>query len=195
MAKRHLYFEINVIVLMPYSSQFRRLFKTLTSLYLTVMLNFLSCDAVYAEVSLSKEQKLKAAYLLNFTKFIEWPDGIEKKSPSTIRICVDASSDFLQFFSQMVAERRVGKFQDKVIVTALYTASTCELLYIQGLKSPEVDQVNSTIIVADLDNAFPSAAILFYTENRKLRFEIDLKKIKTLKVNVSSELLKLARIK
>jgi hypothetical protein len=155
----------------------------------------LFCNAVYAEAPLSKEKKLKAAYLLNFTKFIEWPDKIENKSLLTIRICVDASSEFLQFFSQLVADRRVGKLQSKVTVTALSAASTCELLYIQGLKNPKIEQVDSAIIVADLDNDFPGAAILFYTENRKLRFEIDLEKIKTLEVTVSSELLKLARIK
>ncbi len=39
------------------------------------------------------------------------------------------------------------------------------------------------------------AAIIFYIAERKLRFEIDLNNIKELNVMVSSELLKLARIK
>ena len=52
------------------------------------------------------------------------------------------------------------------------------------------------IVVSDsVDTSLSVAAIAFYTEDRKLRFEVDLQKIRSLDVSVSSELLKLARIR
>ena len=181
---------------MPTLRLFGQLLKTTWKLYFIGVASLLFCAGVYAEAPLSKEKKLKAAYLLNFTKFIEWPDTTKIKSTSTIRICVDASSEFQQFLSQLVGDRRVGRLNNKVAVMSLFTATGCELLYIQGKQNSDSLQFKNTVIVADSDNiSFSNAAIFFYTEDRKLRFEIDLEKINTLNVAVSSELLKLARIK
>jgi hypothetical protein len=57
-------------------------------------------------------------------------------------------------------------------------------------------EINPLIVGINGDNiSFPGAANIFYKECRKLRFEIDLEKINNLNVALSSELLKLARIK
>ena len=163
----------------------------------------LLCFPVNAEDSLSKEDKLKAAYIWNFIDFINWPDLGLDKLPSEIRICIDGSNDFVEFFRQLVGNRRVGKLQHSVEVLQLKEARKCELIYVReankttalklvGAKSLDED----TVIVADTSSIyFPGAAIMFYQENKKLRFEVDLERINTLNVDISSELLKLARIK
>ena len=73
----------------------------------------LYCIDVSAQTPLSKENKLKAAYLLNFTKFIEWPATSADEQSSTIRICVDSSSEFLEFLSPLVtqASEFISKFE------------------------------------------------------------------------------------
>ncbi len=71
-------------------------------------------------------------------------------------------------------------------------ANKTTALKLVGAKSLDED----TVIVADTSSIyFPGAAIMFYQENKKLRFEVDLERINTLNVDISSELLKLARIK
>jgi hypothetical protein len=109
----------------------------------------------------------------------------------------------LAFFRQLVGSRRAGDLKPSVVVLQLNTAIKCELIYVRyankktALKLIDVQSlVSSTVIVADTSSIyFSDASIVFYIENKKLRFEVDLKKIDSLNVDISSELLKLARIK
>ena len=163
----------------------------------------LLCFSVNAEDSLSKEDKLKAAYIWNFIDFINWRDLGSGKLPSEIRICIDGSSDFVGFFRQLVGNRRVGKLQHSVEVLQLKAARKCELIYVRDANKATALKLvgaqslgDNTVIVADASSIyFPGAAIMFYQENKKLRFEVDLERINALNVDISSELLKLARIK
>jgi len=160
------------------------------------LLSLLLCSSVNAENSLSKEDKLKAAYLFNFTKFIEWPILAKSERPSSIRICVDSSSEFFEFLEELAANRKVGKLQKTVEVLSLETAGGCELLFVKGGGKEITIQLDHTVIVADsVSTVFPDVALFFYVKKGKLRFEIDLEKINSLNVIVSSELLKLARVR
>jgi len=160
------------------------------------VLSLLLCSSVNAENSLSKEDKLKAAYLFNFTKFIEWPILAKSERPSSIRICVDSSSAFFEFLEELAANRKVGKLQKTVEVLSLKTAGGCELLFVKGGEKEITIQLDHTVIVADsVSTVFPDVALFFYVKKGKLRFEIDLEKINSLNVIVSSELLKLARVR
>ena len=160
-------------------------------------------SSVNTEDSLSKEDQLKAAYIWNFLDFIKWPSSESGIPSSEIRICIDGSNDFIEHFRQLVGNRRVGKLQHTVEVLNLKEARSCELIYVReankttalklvGAKSLDED----TVIVADISSIyFPGAAITFYQENNKLRFEVDMERINILNADFSSELLKLARIK
>jgi hypothetical protein len=181
---------------MPFVVWFQQLFKIMHWAFLISLLSLLVCNTVNAENSLSKVNKLKASYLYNFTKFIEWPNLGDDKLSSSIRICVDNSSDFFQFLEQLVAGRRVGKLQQTLEILPADTASGCELLFVSQEGNRITRQLDRTVIVADSATIdFPGIAVVFYIEKSKLRFEIDLKKINSLNVVVSSELLKLASIK
>jgi hypothetical protein len=167
------------------------------------ILCLLLCFSVNAQDSLSKEDKLKAAYLWNFVDFINWRDLGSDKSDSKVQICIDGSNDFIEFFRQLVGNRRVGRLQHSVAVLQLKSARKCQLIYVRlANKATALRLVgaqnldDNTVIVADTSSIyFPGAAIMFYQENNKLRFEVDLQRINTLNVDISSELLKLARIK
>ncbi len=182
---------------MPFFRLLKPLSQTTFKRYVIASATLFFCLAAAAETPLSKEYKLKAAYLLNFTKFIEWRNAGTSEQPHDIRICVaDDSPEFLQFFRQLSADKRVGKMRHSVKILALDADTECELLYLKTLPVPEFIPTDRTIIVADSDQtSVPGTAVVFYQDNRKLRFEIDLKTIKALNIVVSSELLKLAKIK
>ena len=163
---------------------------------LLVFFSYLLCGAVNAEQPLSKEQKLKAAYLWNFTQYIAWPDSKVGKLPASIRICVDGSNNFFQFLQDMVISKRDFKGKNTVEVLFLDEARGCEVLYVRQSKKIASISLDHTVVVADSPSvAMPNAAIVFYQKNGKLRFEVDVTIISDLEVVVSSELLKLARIK
>jgi hypothetical protein len=163
---------------------------------LILALAWLSWLSVPAAAELPKEDKLKAAYLLNFTRFIEWPNRGTVDEPAVIRVCVDSSEEFLRFLVELVGDRRVGRLRHPVNVSSLDGADNCDLIFLQDARDEITLNLPEAIVVADSADAVLSvAAIVFYTEDRKLRFEVDLQKIRSLDVSVSSELLKLARIR
>ena len=179
----------------PLRALFRQLFVGISCLLL--------CFSINAEDSLSKEDKLKMAYIWHFIGFINWRDLESDKRPSEIRVCIDGPNNFLAFFREFVGNRRDGDSEKSVLVLQLNTARKCELIYVRHAnKKTALKLINaqslggSTVIVADTSSIyFPDASIIFYIENKKLRFEVNLKKINSLNVDISSELLKLARIK
>ncbi|MFT6969397.1 MAG: hypothetical protein ACJA1S_002131 [Cellvibrionaceae bacterium] len=143
------------------------------------------------------------AYIWHFIGFINWRDLESDKRPSEIRVCIDGPNNFLAFFREFVGNRRDGDSEKSVLVLQLNTARKCELIYVRHAnKKTALKLINaqslggSTVIVADTSSIyFPDASIIFYIENEKVRFEVNLKKINSLNVDISSELLKLARIK
>jgi hypothetical protein len=157
---------------------------------------FLLCCPISAEYSLSKEEKIKATYLLHFTRYIQWPNTGSANLTPKIRICVKDSDGYVEFLRELASDKRFLALPYAIEVLRLRNAKRCELLYVGRLKTVLDMQLDNTVIVADSGSvAFSGIAITFYRENRKLRFEIDLDKVRALNVVVGSELLKLARIK
>lgn len=159
---------------------------------LLICLPLLCFNAVAAADNLTRENKLKAAFLFNFTKYIEWPSEQFTDASKSISLCTDASKDFIVFARALVAERRVGKYARPVTISSVQDAVQCHMVYLQNTSVPAPAQENSVIV---RDGVSPGTAILFYRDGRKLRFEIDLAVIDALNITVSSELLKLARVR
>lgn len=146
-----------------------------------------------ADYALSKEKKLKAAYLFNFTKYIEWPAKAGSDQPLVIDLCVDESPEFIGFLSELVLGRRVGPLEQSVVVHPLNMASNCDIIFSArrlGTVQPEFANV---MIVADSKDGVPGAAIYFFIEENRVRFSFRPETLEKLDVRVSSELLKLAR--
>lgn len=174
----------------------RRCFAKAFKAFATGAACLLFCLTTQADAPLSKEDKLKAAYLLNFTRFIEWPESDADEPQKTIRICVASSPKFLAFLNEMVRNIRVGKLQRAVNALPLSTAKQCELVYTRQSGTANNEKLHHAVVVVDsAEVKFPATSIVFYEKNKKLRFEIDRDNISKTRVVVSSELMKLARIK
>jgi hypothetical protein len=195
MAKQYFYFKSFLVKLDNFAKLAHRLFVSNSRRYLAGFL-CLFCVVSYASAGISKENKLKAAYLLNFTKFIKWPTEGEKESLSSIRICAEESAEFIAFLSEM-ADNPIFKNREYEVKSLTWdTPGGCDLMYVTSMKNVDaVDLQNIVIVVNSRETYFPGTAIVFYEDNQKLRFEIDLQRINKLEVNFSSELLKLAKIR
>lgn len=151
---------------------------------------------VTAFESLTKLDKLKAAYLFNFTKFIEWPDSTFRSGKNRVEICIEDNAALLKFLNELVAGRNVGKNQLPVKVTDLISEASCDIAYIKHVDDEKMRSLVESIIISDHDSSASSLSdIIFFEENKRLRFDIKMKKMEMLNINVSSELLKLAREK
>ena len=162
-------------------------------LWLVCVLLLLPVSNVYADTRLSKESKIKAAYLFNFTKYIEWPIDAFSEQTQSIHICLDELSPLMDFMRVLVDKRKVGKSKRLVKVVSFNENAICHLSYVDKNLTLWPENLMSSIVVTEEDFLnLNSPTMLFYQHKGKLRFEIFMQEVKKRKVTVSSELLKLA---
>lgn len=152
------------------------------------------CSNAHAQVPLKREDKLKAAYMLNFTKFISWPE--HQDSRKTLIFCLQGSPEFHEFFTALTKDRIVGPQKKTIRSVSIANASVCDLVYLQSDVDVLPAMLQNTVIIKDTENvSIRPSVFTFYEQNNKLRFVINMDEQKRLNIVVSSELLKLAKIK
>jgi hypothetical protein len=155
----------------------------------------LLCYCVSVEHSITKEEKLKAAYLVNFTSFISWRALVSGTLPYKVQRCAEASNFFFHFWRQPINNKRFDMLQRTLDAVSLKKAVDCEFRYVSQPIKALAEQLDNTVVVAHSSCVdFSGTATIFHQKNKRLRFEIYLKKIKPLNIIASSELLKWAKI-
>ena len=162
---------------------------------LLILVLSIAFSATSADSTISKLDKLKAAYLLNFIPFIEWPNTPEDKPLTPLYICLQDSAPFDQFFRTLVNIKSEPKPKRELYVARLSDATHCDLTYFHRSPSGENSLVEGSVVVlSSAQVSQKDATIIFYLDNGKLRFEIVMSNIKRSGITISSELLKIAKI-
>jgi hypothetical protein len=153
-----------------------------------------------AEDSKPSEYEVKAAYLYNFGRFVEWPAGASDTDANIFAICVlgqdpfgtalDATVYGESIGGKPVGIKRVGRPQD---------ATGCRVLFIASSEQPRLRQIltalgqTNVLTVSDMpDFATRGGMIQFVLRDNKIRFEVDLAAAERARLSLSSELLKVA---
>tara|TARA_R110002012_G_scaffold29929_1_gene91601 strand:+ start:971 stop:1531 length:561 start_codon:yes stop_codon:yes gene_type:complete len=148
---------------------------------------------VLAQEELSKERKLKAAYLLNFTKYMSWPT--DSGAHNDFKLCIQSDQSFFEFMQALVARRNQGNNKMHIVIGHVQEEPLCHMAYFQSSVEQPLDQIRRAVTVLEsMDVKQANSAIRFYTQEQRVRFEFDLAQLAKVDVIVSSELLKLARI-
>ncbi|MDP1667323.1 MAG: YfiR family protein [Methylobacter sp.] len=159
------------------------------------LLLVLSAGAGFADAV--TEYDLKAAYLLNFASYIEWP-----RQPEPVTICVYGNNPFKTATLATLLEAKAGQINaDFKYPRQLGQLTDCNILYL-GLSEHEdfgkaVTMVHNApvLIVTDVQDGLPQGVMInLFTESNRLRFEININTVLASKLKVSSKLLKLAKI-
>ena len=179
------------------SSFFRIIFGLLAALVLVLLLSPDTARAASAKDTFSKESKLRAAYFLNFIKFINWPNHSQDNPLTPLYICLQDETPFENFFRDLISNVATANNKPELRIYRLSEAKHCDYTYLyRPIQDENLKIIEGSVVVLSSDQiSHKDAAIIFYIDERKLRFEIDLNNVKKLNLTVSSELLKLARIK
>ena len=151
-----------------------------------------------AQSGTAQEYQLKAAYLVNFARFVEWPAN----EAGELTMCVLGTDPFgpaldttlhdLPVGGQRMVSRRLASVQD---------GAGCRVLFIAASEAPHL-----AAILAQLDGApiltvsdIPQFArrggmIQFVTDDQRVRFEVDLKPAHEAGLMLSSYLLRVATV-
>ena len=161
------------------------------------------CLVLYAPPAAAQsEDQIKAAFLFNFARYVEWPDSAFASGDAAVRICMVGSGDFAGVVSNTVSGKSVGDRAVKVDTPAdLSAASTCHILYVgssfDGNPSGVAESVGpaSVFTVADREGFATAGGIAnFIRTDNKVRFEINPGAAKKVGLKVSSRLLRLAKV-
>ena len=144
------------------------------------------------------EANVKAVFLYNFTKYVQWPPSGEPK-PADVRICVTASDAFFSLLKSAVqGEDLDGRPLLPVALDGLDDAKTCQILYVGDVQTLDakawLDAVRGHQVLTVADGPLnDDTVIAFVREDNRIRFDINRASANRRGINVSSKLLRLAR--
>jgi hypothetical protein len=154
--------------------------------------------SVLAQQSKPQEYQIKAVYLYNFSKFVQWPPTTENKD--TFAICVLGHDPFgAALDNVLVGEKIEQKAMVARRITDVQEAAKCQILFIAISESSRAKQIlsalgkNSILTVSDIANfSLIGGMIQFVVQDNKVRFEVNLSAAEKAGLTFSSQLLKVA---
>ncbi|HYX24364.1 MAG TPA: YfiR family protein [Thermoanaerobaculia bacterium] len=155
--------------------------------------------AAGAEVAAS-EYAVKAAFLYNFTKFVDWPPRVFTDERSPLKICVLGADPFGKALRSFMDEEVGGRRLQLLRVDTLNNPAACHVLFVSRSERDRLPQILAAVrgapvlTVADTPEFLDDGGMVnFVLEGGKVRFEIDPEAAERSGIRISSKLLALAR--
>jgi len=145
------------------------------------------------------EYQVKAAYLYNFGKFVEWPTGVTA-SESSFNICVLGQDPFSSTFGTTIAGESIkGKNVLIKRIPRAQDAVGCHILFVSSSEEARLKEIlaaldkTSVLTVSDMPQFTRRGGMIqFVTEANRVRFEVNLTNAERTGLTLSSQLLKVA---
>jgi len=147
----------------------------------------------------SLEYEVKAAFLLNFTKFIEWPPTAFADSGSPFAICILGKDPFGQALDGILQGEAVGRRKLTIErISQPPAPQTCQLIFISvgAADFPKVlGSLGPGILTVGEGEGFVRGGgmIGFVIDHRRVRFDINSSAAEGAGLKLSSKLLAVAR--
>lgn len=154
-------------------------------------------SAAAATADPPSEAAVKAAFVYNFAKFVEWPETTSTKGAMTL--CVAGTrpelATSLAELEKKLVQGRALAVKNNVIAADL---DTCQVLYIGDDARTLAGQARGRaglLTVSDMPGFARSGGMIgLFTEGERVRFEINPRSAEAAGLKVSSQLMKLARV-
>jgi hypothetical protein len=160
----------------------------------------LSFPAVRLLASRPTEFEVKAAYLYNFGRFVEWPSQVSSNSANEFPICILGRDPFGKALdSTIFGEKIEGRAVVARRISAPGEATVCRVLFISSSEDKQVKVILSTLgnlsvlTVSDIPEFLDDGGMVqFVLTDQKIRFKINLSATRQAGLHLSSQLLKVA---
>jgi hypothetical protein len=165
----------------------------------------LTVGGLYSAEALSQpvdEYQVKAAFLYNFAKFVEWPPQAFRNASAPLAICILGPNPFGRSLEEAVDGKVV---EDRKLVVRQFAdirqVNGCHILFVssperKSLRAILGDLKESGVLTVGETEGFTAegGVISLQLEGDRVRFEINLDAAGRQKLRISSKLLSLARI-
>jgi hypothetical protein len=152
-----------------------------------------------ATASAPTDSEVKAAFLCGFAEFVDWP-SLGKTDPVTIGIL--GQDPFGPLLEETVKSRAL---QTRALVlrriSTLREALSCQIVYVSASERHNLEETlrnlrrSSILTVSDIEGFAERGGIIGFTiEQNRVRFHINIEAADRAGLQISSRLLKLARL-
>jgi YfiR/HmsC-like len=163
------------------------------------VLLFLPIFALQAAGQRASEYQLKAAFVYNFTKFIDWPG--ESVRSLTFQICVLGQNPFGSELTQLTDGKEIeGHPVQVLIVTNYHLARSCQVVFISASENAHMKEIlsglrgRSVLTVGDSQGFVDAGGMIeLLVEDERMRFEVNLHAANEARLKISAKLLSLAK--
>lgn len=149
----------------------------------------------------SPEYLVKAAFVYNFARFVEWPSERSQEPDGPFTLSVLGKDPFGASLESIRGKRVKGRDMEIRRVDGIENLQRCHILFISGSEKENLSRILMKVsdwpvlTVSDMDGfAHRGGMINFRTVEKKIRFEINLNAAERTGLKISSKLLKLAKI-
>ena len=145
-------------------------------------------------VEVSLEYQVKATYLFNFLKYVEWPP---RDASRPLTICVAERNPFGESLREAIQGEKIeGRSLDTRVVSR--PESGCDVVFVpRGTAAGrylEAFRDSATLTVGEEEEFLTKGGIInFIMERGSVRFQIDTSAAKRADLRISSHLLRLSR--
>jgi len=174
--------------------------KTLFTVIIILLIGYVAASPLHGEERKHSEYEVKAAFLYNIGKFIEWPDKAGKNREHLI-LGLLGNDHFEGYLDALQGKKLRGK---KIVVKRtnyIHGAKNCDILFISASEKTRIDSIlkelaNKPILTVADTNSFAEKGVMinFYIDNNRIRFAINNEAAKRANLRIHSNLLTLGKI-
>jgi hypothetical protein len=171
--------------------------------WLALSIALLSCfiGQPLSNAQTASEYQVKAAYLYNFAKFVEWPARGFTSSSAPIQLCVLKDPSFGSELNQIVKGKVVAGHPVTVVpVQTPEQSRSCHILFInasQNVQARHVIEVlrDASVLTVGESKGFveDGGIINFVLQDDRVQFQVNHKAAKQAGLGISSRLLAIAK--
>jgi hypothetical protein len=171
--------------------------SVVTRAALAVLVSLASRSA--AAVPVFDEYQVKAAFLLNIARFVDWPPGGFAQPTAPLTFCIVGSDPFGPHLDEAFSGRQVAGHQLEVRRLASVAPAGCHVLFLGGSDPSKVSaalaQVGRAAVLTVGDTrsfAAAGGAIALYVDDQRVRFEVNVAASNRAGLTISARVLALA---
>jgi hypothetical protein len=160
------------------------------------------CLAVVTQAQSATEYQVKAAFLFNFAKFVEWPADAFPGVDAPLQICLLGQDPFGREFEEVIGDKSVNGHRIEVIhPSGVPQARGCQIIFVSSSEKRQALEIlrglrGATVLTVGDSAGFAGMGgiINFVLDDGRVRFEITVKAAERAHLKISARLLTVAKL-
>lgn len=163
--------------------------QRLAKIVLPGLIGLLAAAVVHAENS---EADIKAAFIYNFAKFVEWPEGTFTDSKDRLLLCTQGDTVLARKLRLLAGREAQGRTIEVRPLTVTEATGGCHILLTPA--PGEAQGRNATLTISESTSTTrQNSMINLFVDANRVQFSVNLPATQQAGIKVSARLLQLAR--